>query len=250
MRIATFNILGGRSPADDRVDEDRFARAVRRLDADVLGLQEVDRFQPRSHHADLTAVAAAAMGATHHRFVAALSGTPDSWRAATGEEPPESAAYGIALLSRYDVRAWRVVRLPGAPVRVPHRSADRLLPAWVRDEARVAVVAEVDAPGGPLRVVTTHLSFVRPWNGRQLRRLMAALPAGGHPTVLLGDLNLGPRAAHRLTGLTPLATGPTFPASTPRHQLDHILASGLPGSARGQVVELPMSDHRALVAEV
>ena len=34
-----------------------------RLDPDILALQEVDRDQPRSHLADLTAVAAEAMGA-------------------------------------------------------------------------------------------------------------------------------------------------------------------------------------------
>lgn len=239
MRIATFNILGGRSPADGRVDEERFAGAIRSLDADLLGLQEVDLDQPRSHHADLTAVAADAMGATHHRFVAALAGTPGDWHAATGEEPPGHPAYGIALLSRYDVRGWRVVRLPAAPVRV------------LRDEARVAVVAEVDGPDGPLDVVTTHLTFVRPWNGRQLRALMTALPrAGTRPTVLLGDLNLGPRTASRLTGMTPLATGLTFPASAPRRQLDHVLASGVGRPSHGQVVELPLSDHRALVADL
>ena len=70
MRLATFNILSGRSLDDDRVDERRFADAIRSLDADVLGLQEVDRGQPRSQHADLTAVAAEAMGAVDHRFVA------------------------------------------------------------------------------------------------------------------------------------------------------------------------------------
>jgi hypothetical protein len=76
VRIATFNILHGRSPVDDRVDVERLAAAVKTLDADVLGLQEVDRDQPRSLGADLTAVAAEAMGAVDSQFVAALSGTP------------------------------------------------------------------------------------------------------------------------------------------------------------------------------
>ena len=252
MRIATFNILHGRSPADDRVDEERFHRSIRLLDADLLGLQEVDLDQPRSQHADLTAVAADAMGARHHLFVAALSGTPGAvWSPATGHERPDSPAYGIALLSRYAVLGWQVVRLPGAPVRVPHRSPGRVWPAWVRDEPRVAVRARVDGPDGPLDVVTTHLSFLRPWNGRQLRRLMAALPpARSHPTVLLGDLNMGPGPARRLTGMKPLASGPTFPAGVPRVQIDHILASGALGPAHGQVVSLPMSDHRALVADL
>ena len=76
MRIAPFNILNGASPTDGRYDEERFRAAIRVLDADLLGLQEVDRNQPRSRHADLTAVAADAMGARHHRFVAPHSGRP------------------------------------------------------------------------------------------------------------------------------------------------------------------------------
>lgn len=251
VRIATFNILSGRSTADDRVDEARFRTAIETIDADLLGLQEVDRNQPRSQHADLTAIAADAMGAEHHLFVGALAGTPGAtWAAATGEEQPDSAAYGIALLSRYDVRGWRVVRLPGAPVRVPHRFHGRRLPTWVRDEPRVALVAEVDSPRGRLDVVTTHLSFLRPWNARQLRRLMKDLDPRPHPLVLLGDLNMRPAAARRLTGLTPLGTGATYPARHPRVQIDHVLGDGTLVSQRALTLELPMSDHRALVVDV
>src|SRR5580765_7232692 len=102
MRVATFNVLNGRSPADQRVHLTGLTDAVREIDADVLALQEVDHNQHRAEQADLTAVAAEAMGAVEHRFVAALSGTPGStWIAATGEEHPDAAAYGIALLSRY-----------------------------------------------------------------------------------------------------------------------------------------------------
>ncbi len=250
MRIATFNILSGRSPVDDLVDEQRYRRAVAELNADLLGLQEVDRNQPRSRHADLTAIAAEAMDAPHHLFVAALSGTPGAtWSAATGEEQPDSAAYGVALLSRHPVLGWRVVRLPAVPVPVPHRFHDRRLPTLVRDEPRVAVVADVDAPRGRLQVVVTHLSFLTPWNVRQLRRLVAALDPHV-PTVLMGDLNLGPGPATRVTGMRPLATGLTFPAHEPTEQLDHLLAGGDVGTATGSVVHLPMSDHRALVADL
>ena len=120
MRIATFNILHERSVEDGRVDVDRLADAVKTLDADVLGLQEVDRYQPRSMNADLTAVAAEAMSAVDSQFVAALSGTPGgTWMAATGDEQPGSASYGIALLSRLPVDSRRLVRLPAKTVRLP-----------------------------------------------------------------------------------------------------------------------------------
>jgi len=251
MRIATFNILSGRAPDDDRVREDRFRDAVCRLDADLLGLQEVDRNQPRSQHADLTAIAAEAMEAPHHLFVAALSGTPAAtWSAATGEEQPDSAAYGIAFLSRYAVQGWRTVRLPGAPIPIPHRFHGRSLPDWVRDEPRVAVVAEVDTPDGRLDVVTTHLSFLRPWNRLQLRRLLHELGPRRAPTVLMGDLNMGPRPAGRVTGLAPLAVGTTFPAPSPREQIDHILATPELRPLKSAAIELPMSDHRALYVDL
>src|SRR5919112_6897169 len=157
VRIATFNILHGRSLDDGRVDVDRLATAVKSLDCDVLGLQEVDRDQPRSLGADLTAVAAEAMGATEHQFVAALAGTPGgTWMAATGDEQPGSAGYGIALLSRYPVVSWRVVRLPSLPTRVPMVFPGRRRPTLVDDEPRVAVAAVVDGPFGEVTVDNTH----------------------------------------------------------------------------------------------
>jgi endonuclease/exonuclease/phosphatase family metal-dependent hydrolase len=252
VRIATFNILHGRSPVDDRVDQDRFADSVVALDADVLCLQEVDRNQSRSLHSDLTSIAADAMGAREHRFVAALSGVPGAtWLAATGEEQPDAAAYGIALLSRYPVTGWQVLRLPALPTRAPVRFPGRWRPEWVRDEPRVAVVAELESPAGALRVATTHLSFLRWWNDRQLRLLMRSLREGPGPLVLTGDLNMSARRAADLTGLRPLATGLTFPAHAPTEQLDHILTD-TPGleARHDEVVRLPLSDHRALVAVV
>lgn len=248
MRVATFNILHGRSPEDDRVDIDRYAKAIQLLDADVLALQEVDRNLPRSENADLTAVAAEAMGAPEHRFVAALSGNPGAtWIAATGEEQPDSAAYGIAVLSRYPVRAWEVIRLAPFPTQFPMRFKGSRLPVMVRDEPRVAVAAVVDSPYGQLTVVNTHLSFLEWWNRRQLRALMRSIPDRAGPTLLVGDLNMGPAKADKITDMQPLATAPTFPAHQPREQLDHILAAGgVPEPVHSQAHALDLSDHQAL----
>lgn len=251
MRVATFNILHGRSPSDDRVDVGRFAAAVKSLDADVLALQEVDRNQARSENADLTAVAAEAMGADEHRFVAALSGSPGAtWMAATGDEQPDAAAYGIALLSRHPVASWEVIRLGATPTRVPMWFRGSRRPELVRDEPRVAVAARVEAPRREVTVVNTHLSFVSWWGRHQLRSVMRSLD-DHDPLVLVGDLNMGLARAQSITGLLPLVTAPTFPADHPREQLDHVLARGDVGRVRHvEVHDLPLSDHRALSVDL
>lgn len=251
MRIATFNILNGRSQDDDQVDLDRFAAAVKALDADVLALQEVDRNQPRSANADLTAVAAEAMGAQEHRFVAALAGSPGAtWMAATGDEQPDSAEYGIALLTRCPVVSWEVVRLGSPPTRVPMWFRGSRLPEFIQDEPRVAVAVQVAAPGGTLTVANTHLSFVGWWGRRQLGRLMTALREAD-PLVLVGDLNMGPERAARITGMRALVSHLTFPADRPTEQLDHILGRGDLGTVTAaEVHQLPLSDHRALSVDL
>ncbi|TNM45110.1 endonuclease [Nocardioides albidus] len=254
MRIVTFNILGGRTLHDDEVDVSVLQDAIRDLDPDVLALQEVDHLLHRSGNADLTSLAAEAMGATDHRFVAALAGSPGAtWTAATGEEQPGDAAYGIALLSRLPVTGWQVVRLPALTTRVPMRFSGEVLPTWVRDEPRVAVTATVTAPGGHLTVATTHLSFVPWWNGHQLRRLVRSLCGAPRPLLLTGDLNMGLDRAARTSGLTPLAAHPTFPADHPREQLDHILADPAladDGRARSCARQMALSDHQALVVDL
>ncbi|MGY1812898.1 endonuclease/exonuclease/phosphatase family protein [Blastococcus sp. SYSU D00820] len=251
MRIATFNILHGRSPEDGRVDVDRLAAAVKALDADILGLQEVDRDQPRSMGADLTAVAAEAMGAMDSQFVAALSGTPGgTWMAATGDEQPGSASYGIALLSRLPVVSWRVVRLPALRTRVPVWFRGDRRPRVVGDEPRVAVAAVLEGPHGHFTVCNTHLSFVPGWNEVQLRRLMRSLAGTREPLVVMGDLNMEPRQAQRVTRMRPLASAVTFPVDEPLRQLDHLLARGpLTADGAAESVRLPLSDHRALAVD-
>ena len=251
MRVATFNILHGRNPADDVVDVATYGSAIAGLGADVLALQEVDRNQPRSHMADLTAVAAEAMGAGEHRFVAAMSGSPGAtWVAATGEEQPDAATYGVALLSRHPVSAWSVVKLPVLKAPTPFWFHGDRLPTLVHDEARVALAAQVESPEGTVTVVTTHLSFVPWWNGRQLRYLVRSLAPAERPLVLTGDLNMGQRRAVALTGMTPAGTWPTFPSDAPREQLDHILLDGALTATGSSAPHLALSDHRALVADL
>ncbi|PVZ14319.1 endonuclease/exonuclease/phosphatase family metal-dependent hydrolase [Actinomycetospora cinnamomea] len=241
-------MLHGAATATGPADVDGFATAVGALDVDVLGLQEVDRAQPRSGGADLTGIAATAMGAGEHRFAATLLGMPGDWAPSPDSEPGDTPAYGIALVSRLPVTDWRVLPLPRLPRRVPLLLGRPRRWVWVRDEPRTAVAARVVGPHGPVTVATTHLSFIPGWNLVQLRHLARALRGDG-PVVLTGDLNLGVRRARLASGLRGLVTGQTFPAHAPVRQIDHLLGRGVVASAP-RVHHPPLSDHRALSATV
>jgi endonuclease/exonuclease/phosphatase family metal-dependent hydrolase len=247
VRIATFNILHGRTPEDDRVDVDRLATAVKTLDADVLALQEVDRDQPRSHGADQARLLGQALG-MDWRYAPALLGTPgspDGWRApAPGDADPGGTAYGIALLSRLPLEGVETV----------------LLPRGGRDEPRVALVAGLADGPRRLTVAGTHLSFVPGPNIAQLRALQRHLDERRGPWLLLGDLNLWWPAVRLLSlpGWRPLVHGGTFrnrPPGAPGRlvQLDHVLAAGADATLRPRarrIVSGPASDHRAVVVEL
>ncbi|HEX6872265.1 MAG TPA: endonuclease/exonuclease/phosphatase family protein [Micromonosporaceae bacterium] len=261
MRVATFNLMNGRSLADGLVDEARLRDSLASLHADVIGLQEVDRDQPRSNLLDLTRTAARALGAPEdgHRFAAAVVGTPGlTYRPAEHDwDGTGEPTYGVALVSRWPVRRWQVHRLRPAPVRSPvYLPGPRRGMIWLHDEPRVVLAAVIEAPQGPFTVATTHLSFVPGWNLRQLLGTLRWLRRFPAPRILLGDLNLPAGVTVPLVaaaGWRQLARQATYPAPAPQVQLDHVLAhprAAFPAGLPAQSLHLAVSDHRALLVDL
>ncbi|WP_426508750.1 endonuclease/exonuclease/phosphatase family protein [Dactylosporangium sp. McL0621] len=259
MRFGTFNLMHGRSLTDGLVETGRIWSGIAQLDADVLGLQEVDRAQPRSGHADLARIAADALGAEHAMFVPAVVGTPgEAFRPATDEDAEGvDPHYGVALVSRYPVLEWRVTRLPAAPLRAPIviPGPKGMQLTLLDDEPRVLLAAVVATPVGRMTVATTHLSFVPGWNVRQLRMVRRALLTLPAPRVLLADLNLPGGLPRLFSGWHRLAGVPTYPSLSPQVQFDHVLADRRGIERLGRVIDvtspsMPFSDHRPLVVTV
>ncbi len=259
LRIGTFNLLHGMTPHDGAVDPQRLAAAAGDLDADVVGLQEVDRQQDRSGRTDQTLLVGAALGAVATRFVPSVHGTPGdgaAWTAAQADDGDDTVGptYGIGLVSRLPVRSWWVKRFAPAPfslpLLVPAEGGPRIL--RVPDEPRLALAAVVEGPRGPMTVVTAHLSFVPGYNVRQLRAITRWVARMPQPVFVVGDFNLPGSLPRLLTGWSTLGTAPTYPSYRPRVQLDHVLARGLPDgtAATGQAWTLPVSDHCALTVDV
>lgn len=251
MLVVTSNIQHGFPLARGARPAEQLAAALGEVRADVLALQEVDKGQARSSRVDQTTAVAETLGYRWHRFAAAFAGSTRGLRhRPVPSHVPGDSGYGVALLSRWPVTSWHVRPLRPGPVRFA--PADTLLGFRLRlDQPRVLLAAVVQAPDGPVTVGCTHLSVAPPVARRQLAECAWALRSLPGPHLLLGDLNLGPADAGRVTGMRGLAQVPTFPAARPRRQLDHVLAGpGLRAGGEASAVRLAVSDHRALAVEV
>jgi len=240
LRLVSWNIHSCVG-ADGRYDPERIARVLRGLDADIIGLQEVDWRKP-----DIDGL---------HQFgylAHSLGMTP--------VEGPNledhSGHYGNGLLTR----------LPVAHV-------DRLELAHPGREPRGLIDVELDASserdfgddGQRLRVLVTHLGLARTERKRQVHRIREHLKAGSGsneapehgPDVLMGDRNEWvPRRFRSLHGLHEWFNSEvaprTFPSRAPLARLDRILTGprvratpiGLPRAERSA------SDHRPVVVEI
>ena len=273
MRLATFNILHGQRldrPSSERpaTSGAELAAAIAELDADVIGLQEVDVHQPRSGRVHQPDVVAQTIGAQWWRFVPTVVGTPggvggfkpadDSVRAASAEGLGVGERYGIALISKLPVIAWHVQVFASAPMSLPLlvQSGGRARFARVRDEPRAAIAVTLAGRDGPITVATAHLSFVPGYNITQLMRLKAWLAELPRPLVLMGDFNLPGTIPSRVTRWPSVAQQPTYPSYNPRIQFDHILVDGAANPVlaaarqRTAAISLPVSDHCALRTDI
>jgi endonuclease/exonuclease/phosphatase family metal-dependent hydrolase len=254
VRIATWNLLHCRDVRTGRVDLGAVADGIAALDADAVAVQEVDRELARSGGHDQLAMLADKLGWSGV-FAPALLGEPvRNWDALPqGAADPGGPAYGVGLLSPHPLHDVRRLVLPGGATRRRLPEGVDHPPVWDR-EPRVALRARVELPGGREVVLTgTHLTYVT-WRAvRQLRRALVWAALAGPVAVLAGDLNLphrALRAALRGTGWTPAApAGPTYPAWSPRMQLDHLVGRGA-HLDDVRVAHRGPSDHLAVNARV
>lgn len=229
VRAASYNIKHGRG-MDGLVDLERTAATLRDLEADVIGLQEVDLGARRSGRSNQVNELAGMLG-MHPAFGSFMD--------------YQGGRYGMAVLSRYPIVDVTPLRLP------------------VGNEPRVALAVEVRLPDGKtFGIVNVHFDWVGDDGFRfaQADTLATALEARTTPFILLGDFNDDPgsRTIERFGSLADACKKPagarfTFPSVDPVREIDFIWTSP-PGAwevGDVQVVdEQVASDHRPVVAEL
>jgi endonuclease/exonuclease/phosphatase family metal-dependent hydrolase len=236
LTVGTFNIHHGVG-SNRRLDPGRTADAITAMDADVVGLQEVDR-----HWSERSALADQAQDLAYRLDMHMVFGASLERAAEKPGGPPRQ--YGVALLSRY----------PVADVR------NTLLPCPRGGEQRTLLDARLDVGGAGVRFLTTHLQHrSRTEREAQAGAISAVLDDAGVPTVLLGDLNARPDSSE-VEALTEhladawLAGGEgdgfTYRAARPVARIDYVLASPAIVVEHARVVDTRASDHLPVVVDL
>jgi endonuclease/exonuclease/phosphatase family metal-dependent hydrolase len=183
MRVLTWNLWWRYGPWQRR--RDAIAATLADVRPDVCGLQEVWGHGGQNLAADL----------------AERLGLHWCWAVAHAHPDGDEIAIGNAVLSRWPITGQAEVALP---TRDP-------------DEARVALHARIDAPGGVLPMFTTHLTYqpggsaVRLPQVRRLAEFVAENGDGGaYPPMVTGDLNAEP-TSDELRLLGGVVTAPAVP---------------------------------------
>ncbi|MFE4330300.1 endonuclease/exonuclease/phosphatase family protein [Streptomyces sp. NPDC056831] len=246
LRVATYNIHAG-AGMDNVFDLDRQTAELRSLDADVIGLQEVDvRWGTRSEWRDLAAELAERlhMQVSFAPIYSLDPGTPGAPR----------REFGVAVLSRY-----RIVSAENHEITRLSTQDPNPVPAPAPGFGEVVLRVK----GLPVHVYVTHLDYrgdpsVRTAQVADTRRIMAEDEAPGRQKVrqiLLGDFNAAPAAPElaplwkELTDVEP--GGPTYPAQDPVQRIDYVAVSKDSVRVRdAAVAETLASDHRPVVADL
>lgn len=157
LTVASYNIhrcIG----SDSIYRPGRIVRVLKELDADVVGLQEVDahRMHKEGHQLDYIAKE------TGYQIVVGST----MWR--------EEADYGNALLSRYPIFRSRKYNLTVAGC-----------------EPRGALEIDIEVRGQAIRILNTHLGLKYFERRKQVRALLDIIAASPPevPVVLIGDFN-------------------------------------------------------------
>ncbi|MGW3654808.1 endonuclease/exonuclease/phosphatase family protein [Streptomyces sp. NPDC005151] len=240
LRVATYNIHAG-AGEDNVFDLDRTAAAIRDLNADVIGLQEVDvHWSSRSNFVDEAQALAEKLDM--EVFFAPIY---DNAPATEGGDRPQ---FGTAVLSRFPVIDAENHDITRLSTQTPNP-----VPAPAPGFAEVTV----NVKGSHVHVYSTHLDYRANPSVRsaQVTDMLNVLAEDSGPKVLVGDFNAEAKAPElaplwkELQDADPNGGG-TYPAVNPFKRIDFVTVSPDISVVGAQEVATDASDHRPVVADL
>ena len=241
MRVISWNLLHGQKipPTNSQDWQAEVVSAAKKvadeLQPNFIALQEVDYFQSRSNLTNQTKLVAQSMQLKYWAYLPTLIGTPgEKWRSVKDLENSiitessldknPKASYGIALATNWPIKKLYVKKLGrsiiGMPLLIPKDNGKGVRFIYVKDEPRVALIAELE---NGYTIATTHLSFVPGVNVFQLNKLTSYLKKLPGLALLTGDLNLPANLPSKFSGFKSLISQATYPSWKPKIQFDYIM---------------------------
>ena len=241
MRVISWNLLHGQKipPTNSQDWQAEVVSAAKKvadeLQPNFIALQEVDYFQSRSDLTNQTKLVAQSMQLKYWAYLPTLIGTPgEKWRSVkdlknsiitqSSLDKNPKASYGIALATNWPIKKLYVKKLGrsivGMPLIIPKDNGKGVRFIYVKDEPRVALIAELE---NGYTIATTHLSFVPGVNVFQLNKLSSYLKKLPGFALLTGDLNLPANLPSKFTGFKSLISQATYPSWKPKIQFDYIM---------------------------
>jgi endonuclease/exonuclease/phosphatase family metal-dependent hydrolase len=206
----TFNIHHGKG-TDYKVDLYRIAEVIEKSDADIIGLNEVDKhFSERSYYEDQISWLAKQLN-MNYTFSPSLSLKPKNLLTVR--------QYGNALLSRY-------------PIVTKNSYLFDFISGVI--EGRSLLEATIQINNQLLLVNVTHLSMNPFLHKKQTDFILNRLRDYSYPFIIMGDWNMKPgsRGWRKMTRETQDAwnmagtgAGHTYPSLRPIVRLDYIFVS-------------------------
>ena len=241
MRVISWNLLHGQKipPTNSQDWQAEIVGAAKKvadeLQPNFIALQEVDYFQSRSNLTNQTKLVAQSMQLKYWAYLPTLIGTPgEKWRSVkdlknsiiteSSIDKNPKASYGIALATNWPIKKLYVKKLGrsivGMPLLIPKDNGKGVRFIYVKDEPRVALIAELE---NGYTIATTHLSFVPGVNVFQLNKLTSYLKKLPGLALLTGDLNLPANLPSKFSGFKSLISQATYPSWKPKIQFDYIM---------------------------
>jgi endonuclease/exonuclease/phosphatase family metal-dependent hydrolase len=227
LKVMTFNIHHGKG-LDGKTDLNRILTEILKSEADIIALQEVDRFQPRSSFRDQIAILA--KGASMYNCYSPSVNFGFS-------------QYGNAILSKWPIESKIIINMNGG---LERRS---ILIAHIK----VNGARSSDKHTSKFTIVNTHLGVLAQEYKWQMPILCEKLAELAKPAIVLGDFNMEPSNLtmkimdpiwHKINLLHPQATMQNG------KQIDHVFANSGYLNARAWVQETIASDHHAVIADL
>lgn len=249
FRVLQFNMQFGQrwddaDPDGAPIDLEATLAEIRRHDADIIHLQEVERARPGGTHPPVPP--------NYSRLRSELAGYHDTFSLPRPDPRELPFGIGLAIFSRWPLEPALCINIPSPPVEFDF-FGEKKTPT-----DRLLITAEVDIDGRRVRLMNTHLlAFFMLNSSSEEHRLQRdlveqELRKSDLPTVLTGDFNVSRHeslveqyaAAGYRTAQSSAVTWRRRP-----YVLDHIFYNAPLRCTRCTVVPTPASDHHALVAD-